>query len=249
VGSAAAVAIAPQVTDIGVTCLDDGRERSGSLSELWSVRFERVSPVREFPTFRGQRNFPGAWWSQTTGGHVGYESWLQRDQVMLLDFDPGVVSFSSQPFWLTWSSAGGSRRHAPDFFARLSDGTAVVMDVCAGDRVKPATAEAFAVTAQACESVGWFYRRVGAVDVVLAANVRWLAGYRHHRCFHPDRAARLRAVFASPRKLSEGIAAAGERLEFLPVLFHLLWTRVLVCDLAGSPLGSATMVSVAQVLG
>lgn len=116
---------------------------------------ERVSPVREFPTFRGQRNFPGSWWSQTTGGHVGYESWLQRDQVMLLDFDPGVVSVSSQPFWLTWSSAGGSRRHAPDFFARLSDGTAVVMDVCADDRVKPVAAEVLAVTVQACESVGW----------------------------------------------------------------------------------------------
>jgi len=80
------------------------------------------------------------------------------------------------------------------------------MDVCAGDRVRPVTAEAFAVTGQACELVGWSYRRVGAVDAVLAANVRRLAGYRHHRCFHSDRAARLRAVFASQRKRSEGIA-------------------------------------------
>lgn len=248
-GGAAAVATAPQARDIGVTFFDGRRERCGSLSELWSVRFERVSPVREFPTFRGQRNFPGSWWSQTTGGHVGYESWLQRDQVMLMDFDPEVVAISSQPFWLSWSSAGGSRRHAPDFFARCSDGTALVVDVCAGARVSPVSAEAFAVMAQACGSVGWSYRRVGAVDAVLAANVRWLAGYRHPRCFDPDRAARLRAVFGSPRTLSEGIAAAGERLEFLPVLFHLLWTGVLVCDLAGSPLGSAAMVSAAQVSG
>jgi hypothetical protein len=97
--------------------------------------------------------------------------------------------------------------------------------------------------------VGWSYCRVGAVDAVLAANVRWLAGYRHQRCFHPDRAARLRAVFASPQKLSEGTAAAGERLEFLPVLFHLLWTGVLVCDLAASPLGWATMVSAPEPSG
>jgi hypothetical protein len=248
-GSALTVAVVPRAMKFGVTFLDDGRERGGSLSELWSVRFERVSPVREFPTFRGQRNFPGSWWSATTGGHVGYESWLERDQVMLLDFDPGVVSVASQPFWLSWSAAGGTRRHAPDFFARLSDGTGVVIDVRADDRIKPDDAEVFMVTAEACESVGWAYRRVGVVDAVLAANVRWLAGYRHRRCFHPDRAAQLRAVFASPRMLSEGIAAAGERLAFLPVLFHLLWTGVLVCDLAMSPLGSASMLTAAEPPG
>ena len=27
------------------------------------------------------------WWSATDGGHVGYESWPERDHVMLLDFD------------------------------------------------------------------------------------------------------------------------------------------------------------------
>ncbi len=34
-----------------------------------------------------------------------------------------------------------------------------------------------------------------------------------------------------------------------PALFHLLWTGVLVCDLAGSPLGSAAMVNAAEPLG
>jgi hypothetical protein len=27
---------------------------------------------------------------------VGYESWLERDQLMLLDFDPAVVGIASQ---------------------------------------------------------------------------------------------------------------------------------------------------------
>jgi hypothetical protein len=43
----------------------------------------------------------------------------------------------------------------------------------------PEDAEVSAMTAAACESVGWQYRRVGAIDLVLAANVRWLAVYRH----------------------------------------------------------------------
>jgi len=35
-------------------------------------------------------------------GHVGFESWLERDHVMLMDFDPGITGIASQPFWLHW---------------------------------------------------------------------------------------------------------------------------------------------------
>jgi hypothetical protein len=42
----------------------------------------------------------GLWWSATTGGHVGFESWMER--VMALDLDPTVVGIASQPFWLSW---------------------------------------------------------------------------------------------------------------------------------------------------
>ena len=28
---------------------------------------------------KGQRHLSGLWWSATTGGHVGFESWLERD--------------------------------------------------------------------------------------------------------------------------------------------------------------------------
>src|SRR4029077_15385670 len=39
---------------------DPGRERR-PLAACWSARFKRVSPVRGFASFRGQRNWPG--WS------------------------------------------------------------------------------------------------------------------------------------------------------------------------------------------
>ncbi len=61
---------------------------------------------------------------------MGYESWLERDRLMLLDFDPLVTSMSSQPFRLSWADLGGKRvRHTPDFFVRRADGTALVVDV------------------------------------------------------------------------------------------------------------------------
>ena len=58
----------------------DGRlaERDAPLARVHSVRFERARPVREFPTYCGQRNFPGLWWSSTMRDLVGYETWLER---------------------------------------------------------------------------------------------------------------------------------------------------------------------------
>lgn len=228
----------------GVEFLDrTGEVCRGPLREFATARFERVAPVRAFPSYKGQRNFPGSWWWATTGTHVGFESWLERDHVMLADFDPDVVGLASQPFWLTLSCGGRTRRHAPDFFARRADGTGVVVDVRADERIKDEDAEVFAATAAACGSVGWGYHRVGTVDPVFAANVRWLAGYRHRRNFEAGHAMRLTALCVEGRVLAELTEEVGERLSVLPVLFHLLWTGVLRTDLRAAPLGASVTVT------
>jgi len=67
---------------------------------------------------------------------------------MLLDFDPAVAAFSSQPFTLLWHDGRRERRHTPDFFARLADGTGLVVDVRPDERIGERDAEAFAVTAR-----------------------------------------------------------------------------------------------------
>jgi hypothetical protein len=93
---------------------------------------------------------------------VGFESWLERDHVMLMDFDPSVTGIASQPFWLHWQDGDGRwRRHAPDFFARRADGGGVVVDVRPDDRIPPKDAEVFRVTALACGQAGWEFRRAG----------------------------------------------------------------------------------------
>jgi hypothetical protein len=131
--------------------------------------------------------------STTNQGSVSYESWLEQDRLMLLDFDPGTVGIASQPFWLFWTTAEGKpRSHAPDFFARLADGSAVVLDVRAADRIKARDRVGFDATREACGLLGWRYEVVGAPPTALRNNVRWLAAYNHPRCTappHPSRAA------------------------------------------------------------
>ena len=212
------------------------------LSSCHSTRFEEALPARPFRFEKGRRSFAGWWYFATTGAHVGFESWLERDHLMLMDFDPGVRAVSSQPFWLRWRDGKGrSRRHAPDFFARKAEGTGVVIDVRPDDRIPARDAETFAVTAEACEAAGWEYRRVGNLDPVLVANVRWLSRYRHRRCLVPAIAEALLEAFAGGRGLFEGAELAGDRLRVLPVLFHLMWQRQLAADLT-APLGTSTVV-------
>lgn len=64
----------------------DGDVRREPVAECALAGFEFAAAVRSFPSYRGQRNWPGLWWSSTMAGHVGYESLLERDQAMLLDF-------------------------------------------------------------------------------------------------------------------------------------------------------------------
>jgi hypothetical protein len=228
----------------------DGTVRREPLSGCWSVAFERVSPVRGFSSFRGQRNRPGLWWFSRTGEHVGHESWLERDRLMALDADPGVVAVAAQPMWLHWIDAGSGRprRHAPDYFARRADGTGVVIDVRPDQRIGDKDAAVFAATARFCAQVGWEYQRVGELGPVRAANLRWLAGYRHPRYAQPTLMERLREVFAGPARLRAGAAAVGDPVAVLPVLFGMLWRGVLAADLDTCPLTAVTMVHARQVL-
>jgi hypothetical protein len=224
---------------------EDGAAHRLPLAEVWAVRFENGLPVRRFVSRKGQRHLSGLWWSATTSGHVGFESWLERDQLVAIDFDSSVVGIASQPFWLHWTDVDGERvSHAPDYFARRRDGSALVIDCRPVERRKPRDVAKFDATERACALIGWAYRLVGAGDAVVTANLRWLAGYRHPRHRMTGAAEALRRVFAAPTPLIAGAEAVGDPVAVLPVLFHLLWCHELAAELS-LPLHDQTLVRAA----
>jgi len=101
------------------------------------VPFEARRPVRGFLSYKGQRNHIGHWWPAINGDLARYKSWLERDRLLLLDFDADTVVIASQPFWLFWTAAEGkSCSHAPDYFACLTDCSALVVDCRPTNRIK-----------------------------------------------------------------------------------------------------------------
>ena len=212
---------------------EDGLERRLPLGESWATRFEAGLPVRRFASRKGQKHLSGLWWSATMSRHVGFESWLERDHLMLLDFDSTVVGIASQPFRLRWRDEADKQvTHVPDYLARRADGSVAVVDCRPVERRPPRDVAKFDATERACGLVGWSYRLVGTVDAIEAGNVRWLAGYRHPRHRTPATVAALRQVFDSPTALVAGAQAVGDPIAVLPVLFHLLWLHELVTDLS-----------------
>jgi hypothetical protein len=194
--------------EIQLAYVDDrDRRRAVALEDAAGLDFSMAKAFRKPPAYRGQRNFPGWWWSATTRSHVLYESWLERHHVIEADRDARVVAITGQPFELTWSAGSKKQaRHVPDLLCGMLGGQVVVTDCRPVSKADEKFRRKAAVTAAACSHIGWNYRLVGEPDPVWAANLRWLAGYRHPR-FGDDQHGELSATLLGYLLTASGFTA------------------------------------------
>lgn len=211
--------------------------------DVASQRFESALPVRSFYAWPGKRNYEGSWWSSTVRAHVGFESLLEREFLMAADHDRDVVGIASQPFAMLWpNGTEGGRGHVPDFFVRLTDGSARVVDVRHQDRLASAERQ-FDLTREACDQLGWEYEVFTGIEEPLASNLRWLSGYRQDR-FAPSSAIipMILEAFSPTTSLSAGVRRAARTLKLdssviQANVMHLVFSGVLAADLC-RPLSS-----------
>ena len=217
---------------------------SGVLGDLDAREVFAAEPRRIFRWHKGQRHYPGRYWSATMGAFVGHESLLELAALLLEDFDPRVVRIGSQPFELIAERAGRAGSHVPDYMVEYSDSSFAVIDVKPARRLEnPEIADALRWAGDIIQSRGWKYRIVSEPDPILLSNIRFLAGYRRSAQFAERDLRAVEAAAHDAQTLGEvfrrGGAAVGDRAYARTIVLHLLWMNVLSCDL-NQPLAQHT---------
>lgn len=71
-----------------------------------------MTPIREFFSWPGKRNYEGLYWSSTSRAHVDFESLLEREYLMAADHAPDIVAIAAQPLALLWPHGTLGHREA-----------------------------------------------------------------------------------------------------------------------------------------
>lgn len=188
-------------------------------------------PVRAIP--RSHSNVTGR--VATEGGRaIAFESTLERDFILLCQFAPDFQSIEEQPVAIPMPNG---RRYVPDFLVHWAGRSADLVEVKPLRRLGQVEPKCPFAERYARER-GWRFVVASELDIRTPrlANARFLLPFRRR---HADAgiAARLIGTLRAEGALSlDGLLACAfpgqeERLRALPVLWHLIATFRLACNL------------------
>ncbi len=69
----------------------------------------KIRPQKNLHSYRGKRS------SQLNRNSIRWESLLEKDYIKILEFDPCVISYESQPIQIKYHFEGKERHYFPDF--------------------------------------------------------------------------------------------------------------------------------------
>jgi hypothetical protein len=210
-----------------------GEEVRACLADLSLDVLRECDPVRRAGVYQRQRHMPGLWFSTTVGRLMEYESLLERDWMLLMDFDREVEWMCEQPLRLSYVKNGQRVSHVPDLLAWRA-GTPELCDVKSEERLEdPGFLAQVEATGRACAEAGFGYRVLSEPNQQLLVNVRWLAGFRDPPRDPDGERARIRSsLWVGASTICELLAGAVEPALARPVLMHLLWTSEVIVEVA-----------------
>ena len=207
------------------------------------MRIPLRTPARQ-PKF-SQRSLTGR--TASAGQSVIFESTLERDCFILLDFDPSVLRFASQPFSIRHEVDGADRRYTPDVMVEFAgpDGRlnrTVVYEIKYRDDLRDHWSEyraRFAAANRYCRQQGWVFEIMTEREIrtPLLENATFLRRYRTI----PDRPlVRMHLLYTlqalgptTPQALLAATYNSNEsRAPALSTLWQLIATRQIPCDLS-----------------
>lgn len=215
-------------------------------------------PVRRIP--KNYVSVTGRFASCKNGRALGFESLLERDYMLLLEFDDEVVSFEEQPVQIAVPK--GDRRagtqYVPDVLVHYKpspDGTAkpsVLAEVKKTSDLKVNAAKyaaKFAAATSFAEGRGWVFRTVSELEIRTPRleNLKFLREFRL-----AERDPKLAGLILSGLSavgimlpisvmIDELFPTESERLNGLPVLWQMIASNEIGADL-DQPLNNESMI-------
>jgi hypothetical protein len=197
-------------------------------------------PVRKIP--KNHLTVTGAFASQKTDAMQAFESLLEKDYFLLLEFDDEVEDFDPQP--VTIPLPGRARGYTPDVLVTFRDihgkRPALIEVKHTTDLARNATkyAPKFAAATAFAEDRGWEFQIKTEVDI-RSPRLEQLKFLRAYRDFAPlpsqiDHAVRLvsehRDGLAVNTLLDSLANGDDERLEWLPIVWRSVLSGALTID-------------------
>lgn len=177
-----------------------------------------------------------------------YESSLERDLIISLEFDRNVESYEEQPIRIDYSVDGQPRSYTPDFFIRYRD------DIEPANKFKPTIIEVkyrseikekwrelkpkFMAALRYADKHGYRFKIMTEVEIrnEFLANARFLMGYVRAEVSY-DHVMLLRKKLTdlgetTPQELLLASAASEEkRLMLMYTMWYMVANRIIICDL------------------
>lgn len=214
------------------------------------ARLASISPVRSIGTSR--RALTGAV-RLGAGGHVAFESSLERDLLLLLDFDPAVRAIREQPFSIQYQFEGATRRYTPDVLAEFggvgAETHTVVYEVKMREELETSFVQLrprFKAAVAFCRSRGWLFKIVTEkhIRTPTLQNVQFLRRYQALGDQPVVKQQLLQALkgleLATPETLLAATYWHGEqRMTAIPVFWQLVASRAIGVNLS-KPLNMAS---------
>lgn len=178
------------------------------------------SGVRKVITRRTKR-VVGLFPSKKNNGQIAWESLLERDYCAVLELDPAVLAYRSQPERMTLFVDGARRWHVPDFLVTLRSGDAFHEVKPLAKTQKPDVNAMLTAAAAAAAERGLGYRVVTEEDIRLQprlANAKLICRYM---CVEVSRLLRhdvITRVSLAPTTIGTLTEVLGERGGFVTVM-------------------------------
>ena len=180
------------------------------------------------------------------GGVLNFESSLERDWLMVLDFSTDVIAVREQPFTITYEWEGGTRKYTPDMLAehvtKSGVPAVVIYEVKYHDELRTKWDELkprFKALMTYCRSRGWRFKIVTErqIRTPFLQNAKFL---RRYRAIDSNVSVRLQLLYtfkALGETTPEALLTAAywdedTRLRAIPQLWKLVAERKVLTDLA-----------------